>query len=485
MNSLLAGSLLIGGAVAETVHGVVVFTRHGDRTTKHYGAQALTTLGASQNFQVGTSYRERYLDPESDHQILGISPNEYIKSQIYATAPNQGILSNTATAFLQGLYPPLSETDPDLATNTLNNGSDSTAPLDGYQYVLLNGVGDESENSIWIKGDDSCPEYTAASKTFTESDVFAQRVEDTKEFYSQFYKYLDDVYDLVPENMTYKNAYTIFDLINVARIHNESSNAVDVTEEQLFQLRTLADSQEFGLNYNASQPARSVHARTLSGGVLRQLNETVSSKGKLKFSLISGSYDTFLAFFGVTGLADKSADFQGLPGYASTMAFELFTEDDVEEFPAEEDLRIRWMLKNGTEGDLTAFPLFGQDEEVLSYSKFLEEMDSIAIRDVGTWCDVCSATIEFCAAYEDETDTSEESENESESESGSKGGMCNAVAGVIGAMVTLGVVAIVGAAAFIAMRRQKRSLPAVVATRHDVEKRSVGSVSESASGDDA
>jgi hypothetical protein len=31
MNALIASSLLIGGAVAETVHGVVVFSRHGDR----------------------------------------------------------------------------------------------------------------------------------------------------------------------------------------------------------------------------------------------------------------------------------------------------------------------------------------------------------------------------------------------------------------------------------------------------------------------
>jgi hypothetical protein len=31
MNSLVSVSLLIGAAAAETIHGVVVFSRHGDR----------------------------------------------------------------------------------------------------------------------------------------------------------------------------------------------------------------------------------------------------------------------------------------------------------------------------------------------------------------------------------------------------------------------------------------------------------------------
>jgi hypothetical protein len=49
-----------------------------------------------------------------------------------------------------------------------------------------------------------------------------------------------------------------------------------------------------------------------------------------------------------------------------------------------------------------------------------------------------------------------------------KGGMSNAIAGVIGAMVTLGVVALVGAVAFIIMRRRKT-------TGHADEKGSVRS----------
>ncbi|KAJ4256673.1 hypothetical protein NW762_008769 [Fusarium torreyae] len=449
--------LLISNAAAEVIHGAVVFSRHGDRTTKWYGAQSLTSLGAEQNFQVGADYRERYLSSNSDHQILGISEDEYKTSQIWASSPDQGILMNTATAFLQGFYPPLADLDPEIASKTLNNGSDSTAPLDGYQYVRLHTINDNSPDTIWIKGDDACPKYVKASKSFMDSEVFAQRDEDTKEFYEQFYDVISDgVYNLKPENMTYKNAYNIFDLINVARIHNSTSPARNVSSDDLFQLRTLADSAELGQNWNESDPARAIGAETLLGAVLDQLNQTVTSKGSLKFSLFAGSYDTFLAFFGLSGLLDESDDFYGLPEYASTMAFELFTDDNTDAFPSDpkKDLRVRWMFRNGTAGDIESFPLFGTNEDSLPWSKFVSEVEERAITDVGDWCSKCGAEEDFCAAYNDDDDESSESENENE-DGGSKGGMSNAVAGVIGAMVTLGVVAIVGAAAFVLLRRRK------------------------------
>lgn len=480
--STLATLLLAGSAAAETIHGVVVFTRHGDRTTKWYGSQQLTSLGAEEVFLVGSDYRARYLNASSPQHILGMSEDQYVRTQVFASAPNQPILQNTATAFLQGLYPPLKDLDPELASQTLNNGSESESPLDGYQYVVLQGVSDNSPDTIWIKGDDACPAYKNASKLFMQSEEFKQRDEETRDFYAGFYDVLKDgVYNIKPENMTYANAYNIFDLINVARIHNESSPAVNVSESDLDQLRTLSDSAEFGLNYNKSQSARSIGADTLSGAVLSHLNQTVASEGKTKFALLAGSYDTFLAFFGNTGLTGVSEDFYGLPDYASTMAFELFTDDDTDSFPEDKsDLKVRWMFRNGTAGELKAFPLFGSDETTLSYSDFVDEMDKRAVSDVGTWCDKCGSTDDFCAAYqkEDGSANSESDESENDGKSG-KGGMSNAVAGVIGAVVTLAVVAIVGGAAFLFMRKRRGN----AASAPVMEKRpSVGSGSGDSAG---
>ena len=60
-----------------------------------------------------------------------------------------------------------------------------------------------------------------------------------------------------------------------------------VTALQLDQLRYYADASEFAQNYNINhtQPDRSIGGMTLAGGMLRQLNQTVSTQGKLKLSI--------------------------------------------------------------------------------------------------------------------------------------------------------------------------------------------------------
>ncbi|CAI4210787.1 unnamed protein product [Parascedosporium putredinis] len=447
-------STLLTSAVAETIHGVVVFSRHGDRTTKHYKNQQLTSLGAEQNFLQGSQFRSRYLDADSSLQILGVSEDKYVSAQVAASAPDQAILLNTATAFLQGLYPPLEGLDPDLAANQLNNGSDSVSPLNGYQYVVLHGQSADAPDAIWIKGDDSCPSAITAQNSFMKSDEFAQRSEETKSFYEKFQDTLKDVYDYsTPANFSYKNAYDIFDLVNVARIHNASSPSLDVSDEDLFQLRTLADSAEFGTNFNASQPDRDIHARTLNAGLLAQLQQIVTTKAKLKFSLFAGSYDTMLAFFGVNGLTELSDDFKGLPDYASTLSFELFTENDVTGFPdSTDDLRVRFFLKNGTTGAFTSYPLFGTGEDSLSWSDFESSMTERSLSEVGEWCTTCNSELPFCAAYVD----SKASGSNDGKDSDDKGGMSGLTKAGI-AMLVIGCVFLVAGLALFLMSRKKRA----------------------------
>ncbi|TLD14446.1 hypothetical protein PspLS_11167 [Pyricularia sp. CBS 133598] len=462
--TLTALATLASSALAETIHGVVVYSRHGDRTTKHYGSQMLTDLGAQQNFQVGSAYRSRYLTPGSPQHIAGISPDKYVPDQVYASAPDQSILLNTATAFLQGLYPPLvGRVDDSVASATLNNGSRSVSPLDGYQYVLLHGKSADSPDAVWIKGDDGCPTNAAAAKSFFNSEQFAQTDRATREFYGRFYDVLaGDVYDLRREDMTYRNAYDIYDLVNVARIHNASSPARDISTEDLRQLRTLADSAEFGYNFNATQPTRNIHGRTLAAGLLRQLEQTVATKAALKFSLLAGSYDTFQSFFGTAGLTGLSDDFFGLPDYASTMAFELFSNGDGAAFPAhvDESLRVRFLFRNGTDGAFDAFPLFGSGEQSLPWPRFVREMEGRSIATAAEWCGICESSMSFCAAFNGNGGTV------AASQGGDWSGMSNAVAGVIGALVALAVAGLAVGVVFLLARR-RRSKTVVTEVRSD------------------
>ncbi|KAL5612050.1 uncharacterized protein BROUX77_002206 [Berkeleyomyces rouxiae] len=450
-------------ASAETVYGAAVFSRHGDRTTKHYRNQQLTTVGANQNFVMGSAYRSRYLLDSSEHQIANVSQDKYVSSQVYASAPDSGILLATANYFLQGLYPPLDSINTAEAGTALANGTKVTAPLSSYQYVTLHAEDANSPDTMWIKGDENCPALASSVSTWEASPVFTQRVTDTKDFFESMYPALGGVYDYTDASqLSYAQAYDIYDLINVARIHNASSPAANITDDQLFQLRTLADSAEFGANYNSSNSDSAIHAQTLASAFVTQLNTTVIGKGKLKFSLFSGSYNTMLAFFGLLQLPEASSDFYGLPDYASTMGFELFTADNTSVFPTnpDTDLRVRFLFRNGTAGALTAFPLFGTGEDSLTWADFKSRMQSVAITSAKDWCNACGSTQIFCLGYQEQTSVA--AAVAATGSGGDGDSMSNAVAGVIGAMVTLGVLALAGLLAFLLRRRKLKT--AAVAT---------------------
>lgn len=510
-------SVIASPVLAETTHGLVVFSRHGDRkecqsldlfasamlidrvgTSKFFKGYDMTTLGENQIFDSGSFYRARYIEDGASHQILGIAPDKYKASQIWASAPDQivssvvyfshlkftagntlsdqwiKILLHTATDFLQGLYPPLEGINQDLAAEKLTNGTEVSGPLQGYQFVWIHGESEEEPDTIWIKGDDECPAFNNASKSYTKSDEYLSTLESSRQFYSQFTDPLKEI--LPPQNVTYQYAFEVFDLLNVGKIHN-ASVAKAISDEDLDQLRYYADQAELAYNYNKTMPARSIGGQTLSGGILRQLDQTVSFQGKLKFSLMAGSYDTMLSFFGLTNLTDTDPNFHGLPDYGSTLAFELFTEADMDTFPSNvDDLQVRFLFRNGTRGELKAFPLFGRSEETMSYDEFKTELGGRAISDPKDWCSRCQSEADFCS----EPQFSSSSDTGAGSGSGSsptitasdsdKSGLTVAQAGVVGAMTTLGVVLLLAGLFFLLSRRKRRSAGGV-----GVEKRPNGS----------
>jgi hypothetical protein len=440
---------------AHYLHSALVFTRHGDRTAKFYPGYEMTNLGAQQMYQSGQYYRERYLT--GDHPISGISRDQVVSSQIWASAPDQHVLYQTATNFLQGLYPPL---DGDSSsTEELNNGSTISDPLNGYQFILVHGEDTDAPSTIWLKGDDSCPAYTAASDSYTSSADYESTLASSADFYSQFIPQLGPI--LGDEDVSYANAYNVFDLLNVASIHNRTIDTAPfdytpftVPASALAQARYYADQYSWHANFNASQPVRSVSGMTLAGGILAQLDTVVQNNATTKFSLMAGSYDTFLSFFGLVDLQDTNGNFTGLPNYAASMAIELFSED---ELFREEDLMVRWHFRNGTDENeqLDAWPLFGGRQIDVPYNEFVERLSARAIRDVGEWCGVCGSTEAFCVAANQTAGVGAEAKAANGSGSGS--GLSNAAAGGIGAVVALAVVALLGAAFWLVRSRRRRS----------------------------
>ncbi|GIZ47484.1 hypothetical protein CKM354_001057400 [Cercospora kikuchii] len=474
---------LVGPVLGRTVHSVLVFSRHGDRTSKVFPNYQMTSLGAQQCFDSGTFYRNLYISSNSTSQIRNISPDQVDNTQLWASAPDQPVLYQTAKSFLQGLYPPL---------RTLSSSeANSDAPLIGYQYVHAHGEADNAPDMIWLKGDDECPAYTAASKTYRDSEECKATLENTADFYAQFEDLLGPI--LGRENVSYAKAYDVFDLLNTAKSQNISSGVADqISEEDLARAKWLADEWEWNMNYSPSQPLRSISGSTLLGGILRQLTSVIEDNAATKFSLMTGSYDTFLAFFGLMDLPSQSPDFRGLPDYAASMAFELYSDEDDAAFPErgsiDQDLRVRFLFRNGTdeEDDLTSWTLGGLEavDEVggMRVGEFKEMVEGEAVMSVGEWCQTCGSLAEFCVA----ANATMEMQQQEQATGGDSGrdGLSAAAAGGIGAGVTLAVVGPVALLIWALMSHRQRRSSAAAASGHASEKR-FDSVSTSKVGSDS
>lgn len=233
----------------------------------------------------------------------------------------------------------------------------------------------------------------------------------------------------------------VFDLLHVASIHNTTINSSEIlTQEVRLQARTLADRHEWALSYNASDSIRAVAGSTLAAQVVQALNNTLTSAGKTKLNIQFGAYGTFQSFFGLAQLTAVNPDFYGIPDYASTMTFELFTTSSATSVPSSTDnVNVRFLFHNGTTSSSnapTAYPLFGQQQTTLPWKTFVEGMNKFAIGSQQQWCSACGNTTGICA--------NPASSNSDGSPAGSSPstdrGISKPVAGVIGAMVTLAVI---------------------------------------------
>jgi len=415
---------------------VVIFSRHGDRTAKIVGPTKLTTLGKTQAYASGEFYRARYLNSNSTHFIKGISGGEYIAKDVFASAPDQPLLVQSNQILLQALYPPQT------VTETLADGTSISSPANGQQFPLLHSVSADSADAIWLKGDDGCSLYNRSNAQFYASQQFRDLSVSTKPFYDSFADLLRGV--IPPRNIDYSNAYSIFDYLNVGKIHN-STIAKRVSSEDLDQLRYLADSHEWALNGNTTTPTpnpMSIGGSTLARAILTQLNSSVVAPSSApKLSVFLGSYDTFLSFFALTSLPSISSSFYGLPDYASTIVFELVS------YPSSDsDMYVRFLFRNGTSpaSSLTEYPLFGQGRQnaVMPFNEFSKSMGKIAVAGLDQWCEVCDSQEDICQGPVTSTDIPPQARHT---------GMKPELAGGIGALCALAAVGVIAAAFMIIM----------------------------------
>jgi hypothetical protein len=189
----------------EQILGVYMFHRHGDRTSKSTPPANLTNLGYDEVYKSGQYYRNRYIASDADLRINGIDSDIVKASQIAVSAPEDVVLQHSAMGFLQGLYPPVGE---ELGTSTLANGTEITAPLDGYQLITVGEVdtGADSENNAWLQSATGCKQATVSSNAYFSSKAYNDLLASTRDFYTDLTPVISGSFN--ESQINFKNAYT-------------------------------------------------------------------------------------------------------------------------------------------------------------------------------------------------------------------------------------------------------------------------------------
>ncbi|OAA42638.1 Histidine phosphatase superfamily, clade-2 [Metarhizium rileyi] len=434
--ALSAAATSLVSAADERVLGVYLFHRHGDRTAKAWAPVNLTALGAEEVYSSGSFYRKRYVQSDAPARISGLSSNKPVLSQLAVTAPQDAVLYNSALTFLQGLYPPIGQSE------TLANGTKVEGPLGGYQYIPVNAIRDaatanKAETQGWLQGASSCDLGVKSSNAYFTSSEYQKTYDESLDLYQSILPVINTTY--TEDAANFKNGFTIWDYINVAKIHNSSIASGHLINDQTFErLFNLASIHEWNLAYNVSEPVRAIAGTVLAGQILDSLQAVVDgTKGVANFHAQFGAYGTFMAFFGLAQLPKASQDFYGIVEYASSMAFELFTTSTVAK-PSADEINVRFLFANGTaaNNEPKAFPLFGQDKTALSWKDFKSGMRKFAIADDKHWCTLCGNTSGNCAANSATGGNAPSTQPKASSDNG----ISKPVAGVIGALVTLVVI---------------------------------------------
>ena len=185
-------------SAAETVLGLYIFSRHGDRTSKSTPPTVLTDLGYSEVFTSGTYFRDTYIANGSSSQVYNIEDSVVKQSQIAASAPLDTVLFPSAMGFLQGLYPPVG---PTLGKQTLRNGTTVETPLDGFQLIPVATVssGTGSEDSAWLQGNTNCAKAVVSSNEYTTTPEFMSLQNSTMSFYQNLEPVINST---IPANQT-------------------------------------------------------------------------------------------------------------------------------------------------------------------------------------------------------------------------------------------------------------------------------------------
>ncbi|KAJ6139550.1 hypothetical protein N7471_006036 [Penicillium samsonianum] len=447
----------------EKVWGVFAFTVHGDsKPSALTSSQTLTDYGANELAAAASDFRSRYVSGHSNTQIQNISPIILDPNDVDVLSTTDQNIVGSAQAFMQGLYPPLGSMD--IPSSQIANGSFAQAPLNGYQYPRIVTVGEADPQSIFIEGHAMCDMYDAAEGEYCGSDEVQDITRDTEAFYRKLWKLaLSGVYD--ESSATYTNAVTISEYLDYEVVHNDSL-LESLNQADILRARSLADQYVWRTNSQQSSSSGSVigvaspiAGQTLASSILEAFDLNIQESGtRQKMTLLFGGDEPAVALSSLVGLANQhQPNFFSRLVRGGSFVFELYSFEDSSNlypsYPGIDNLYVRFLLHNGTDNttEFESYSLFGHSPSRASipYTEFQSELETFAVASTQEWCLRCNAQTVFCNGVLDPS-VSQPKKNK---------GMAPAVAGVIGAVITLAVVGLAAVIVLLMYRARKGNNP--------------------------
>ncbi|KAF5003474.1 hypothetical protein FDECE_9988 [Fusarium decemcellulare] len=475
LKRLLAVSPLVANVVAQAdgdkVWAAVAFINHGE-TTPLVGElrTILTPEGAQQMLRQGTAFRARYFRNsvnDSDYADVQTAYFQNLDADVIDN-DNLDILSETdewvsagAMAFMQGLYPPSYLLDEnaggrEVALDLTVSDNTTSYPLNGYQYPNIRTVDYMDPSFTALEGTSRCSAWEAETRfNLTQDEQLSSLYEGTLAFYQNLFSQppLEGTIDVANAHLW--NAYPIWQYVDYMYRHNETVyNDLEDAETVLSRLNQYATilvrAQNSYLNSEGDDDPLdvlySIAGRMLANKVTQQFESNIRWDGDYsKLSLLFGSLEPIMSFVSLVGLLTEDniiqAPWSTLPEPGAALVFELFGQDPdfPDEQPSTDSLRVRMSYRASADANETFAnqAIFKSGPDGIAYSKFLDTMQNLG-RTTKDWCNICSPTpAPWCVL----TEVAELPTGRSTIEP--------AVAGVIGAVVMLAVLAIIFAGLYI------------------------------------
>jgi hypothetical protein len=466
---LEASVLVTAQDYSEKVWGVFAYTIHGESIPNALavtpGAKVLTDFGANQLQAAGSTFRDRYV-PSTDPWSNSATAIQYLPAG-FLNARDVDVFSTTdqyvsasAQAFMQGLYPPLDQSST-IYSDSIGNETIDTAPLYGYQYARIVTLGEADPSSLIVDGSAQCDMHQTAEAEYKNSSDAERITRESSDFYLDLlHGALDGVYDAT--SATYRNAVDVSEYMDYESVHNSTFMST-VRDGDLSRARWLADQYTYATNgqdFLASSSLSTIGAvnpiagQTLASSLLNAFNMNIEHFGThQQMTLLFGSEAPAVALASLMGLAsEQQSNFYSRPAQGASLVFELYsyeTDEVYPSFPGKDNLFVRFYLHNGTDfsTEFESFSLFGYgpSHNYVPYTEFQSELETFAVSSTQEWCILCNSQSVFCNG----------AVNDGKSAPGKKQ-MKPAVAGVIGAVVTLVVIGLLAVLGFLICGCRKR-----------------------------